>query len=261
MISEGQLKKFKNWFKNYVEFIYSSDKQNKSVYEIKYKHTLGVCVEITDIGNYCGLSKSELRLAESIALFHDLGRFEQYLKFKTFADHKSLNHSYLAIKILKKHKILKDINPGSLNLIYSAIENHNRKEIPFEIMGDELFYSKLLRDADKIDIFKVVIDNYTNKMDKNEVIELDLPDLPEIIEDNFLDIESGRIIKKENLKTLNDFKLMQISWLFDVNFERSFEIIKERCYLEKIFETLPKNEKLNQLKKRVLTYLENAVVK
>ncbi|MBN2520918.1 MAG: HD domain-containing protein [Bacteroidales bacterium] len=261
MISEGQLKKYKTWFKNYVETFYSNDKQNKNVYKIKYEHSLGVCTEINDIGNFCGLSKSELRLAESIALFHDLGRFEQYLKFRTFADHKSLNHSYLAIKILKEYKILKDIDAGTLNLIYSAIENHNRKEIPYEIIGDELFYSKLLRDADKIDIFKVVIDSYTNEMDKNEAIELDLPDLPEIIEDNFLDIESGRIIKKENLKTLNDFKLMQISWLFDVNFERSFVIIKERCYLEKIFETLPKNEKINQIKKRVLNYLKDAVVK
>ena len=104
-------------------------------------------------------------------------------------------------------------------------------------------------------------DYYESILNENNVLELDLPDLPEILEQNFLDIESGLLIKKENLRTQNDFKLMQISWLFDVNFERTFEIIKDRCYLEKIFEFLPKNEKINKIKLNMLQYLNEAIIK
>jgi hypothetical protein len=41
------------------------------------------------------------------------------------------------------------------------------------------------------------------------------------------------------MKTLNDFKLLQISWVFDLNFTRSYEILKDRQYIERIAETLP----------------------
>jgi hypothetical protein len=201
-----------------------------------------------------------LRLAELIALFHDLGRFEQYEKYKTFSDSNSLNHSFLAIKIIKQYKLFKDFDQGLQNLIFTAIENHNKRVIPYEIIGNELFFSKLLRDADKVDIFKVVTEYYTNKTENNGAVELDLPDLPDIIEENYLDIESGKLISKKNLRTLNDFKLMQISWLFDVNFERTFEIIKEKSYLEKIFDTLPRNKKIDKIKKNVFQYLHNTVI-
>lgn len=260
MISDKQLIENKEWFRNYVENFYINDKPNAELYKIKYDHSLRVCEEIRDIGMHCGLSNSELNIAEFIALYHDLGRFEQYHKFKTFTDHKSINHSFLAIKILKQHKLLADFDGDLINLIYTAIENHNTKDINHKVIGMELFYAKLLRDADKVDILRVVTNYYDSITNKNNAIELDLPDLPEIEEQNFLDIESGKLISKENLRTLNDFKLMQISWLFDLNFERSFEIIKDKCYIDKIFNVLPQNDKIRKLKVNVMQYLNESVM-
>ena len=42
-----------------------------------------------------------------------------------------------------------------------------------------------------------------------------------------------------DLKTLNDFKLLQIGWIYDVNFGRTFQIVRERGYLERIRESIP----------------------
>ena len=53
---------------------------------------------------------------------------------------------------------------------------------------------------------------------------------------------------------------MQISWLFDVNFERTFEIIKDRCYLDKIFKLLPQNKKIDKIKVNVMQYLNEAII-
>src|SRR3989304_1770622 len=188
MISADKLNAFKGWLKNYVETFYKSDEKNKNVYQIKYEHSLRVCKEIIDIGSHCDMPESQLRLAELIALFHDLGRFEQFHKYSTFSDVKSVNHAFLAIKILKEHRLFAGFDEDLINLIYTAIENHNVRTIPHDVLGDGLFFSKLLRDADKIDIFKVVTDYYVNKTFRNEAIELDLPDLPEILEDNYLDV-------------------------------------------------------------------------
>jgi hypothetical protein len=67
------------------------------------------------------------------------------------------------------------------NLLLSVILYHNRAELPEDETEGCLFFAKLLRDADKLDIWRVVTDYYHNKNGhQNSSIELDLPDIPEI---------------------------------------------------------------------------------
>ena len=261
MVSKAQVNNYKIWFKEYYSSFKTEDKVFNNIIELKFQHSLRVCREIIDIGKHCDLPQNQLRLAETMALFHDLGRFQQYRDYQTFSDNKSIDHAELAINILKEYDLLSDIEEKNKILIYKAIENHNKIEIPFDTFGDELFFSKLLRDADKIDVFKVVTDYYENKhLYNGSTIELDLPDFPDIQDNNYTDIVSGRIIKSENLKTLNDFKLMQISWLYDINFTRSFEKINENGYIQKIFAVLPQDEKILHIKSNVFKYISKALV-
>jgi hypothetical protein len=44
--------------------------------------------------------------------------------------------------------------------------------------------------------------------------------------------------------------------VYDINFPRSLELVRERGYLEKIYAVLPKTEKTEQLYRRLKTYLE-----
>jgi len=46
------------------------------------------------------------------------------------------------------------------------------------------------------------------------------------------------------VKNLNDFKLLQIGWIFDINFDITMQTIKSRRYLEMIRDVLPKSEKI-----------------
>jgi hypothetical protein len=41
------------------------------------------------------------------------------------------------------------------------------------------------------------------------------------------------------LRTLNDFKLLQLSWVFDLNFPESFRLVRELRYLERLVALLP----------------------
>jgi hypothetical protein len=99
----------------------------------------------------------------------------------------------------------------------------------------------MVRDADKIDIWHIVTEYYHNSTNKhNPAIELDLPNTPMLSAPVYNSLMRGQIVQTTDVKTLNDFKLLQIGWIYDVNFSRTFEIIKEKKYLEKIWDVLPK---------------------
>jgi hypothetical protein len=44
------------------------------------------------------------------------------------------------------------------------------------------------------------------------------------------------------LKTVNDLKLLQVGWVFDLNFPRTYQIFQQRRYLEKLSEALPQTK-------------------
>ena len=79
----------KEWFAEYVETFRSDNHEIQQNIELKKGHTKRVYNEILKIGAQLGLNSQEMNLAETIALFHDVGRFEQYFRYKTFSDHLS----------------------------------------------------------------------------------------------------------------------------------------------------------------------------
>ena len=248
MISNTQLAEIKNWYTEFVESFYTSDEDFNYNVKIKIDHTMRVCKEITDISESLQFSEKEIRLAEVIALLHDVGRFEQLAKYKTSVDIHSEDHALLSVKIIDDNDILKHFDELTSEVIKCAIANHNKMEIPAELSGDCLHYARLLRDADKIDIWYVVTEYYQNKgSKKNEYIELGLPDKPEISDEVCEDLLGGSIVRTVNLQSLNDMKLLQLGWVYDINFQRSFEIIREREYLKKIYAVLPHSDVVNEI--------------
>jgi hypothetical protein len=123
-----------------------------------------------------------------------------------------------------------------------------------------LFFTKLLRDADKLDIWRVVTDYYRQKDGKrNGAIELGLPDTPGISDDVYSDLMEGRVVDFTHLRNLNDLKLLQVGWIYDINFAPTFQSIQERGYLKIIRDALPASEKTRKIFSRVLFYLDEQV--
>ena len=247
-IGEKHFKEIKNWFTEYVQSFKDGNEIDRSNIGLKEDHTLRVCKEILYIGKKLDLDDNALRLAEIIALLHDIGRFEQYAVYKTFADRNSENHALLGIKILKKYDVLNGLGESTKKLILRTIEYHNLASLPPEEEEPFLFFMKLLRDADKLDILKVVTDYYHRKENRrNKTIELDLPDTPGISEKVYQDLIHKRIVNMNHMKNLNDFKLVQIGWIFDINFEPTLQCIKSRHYLEMIREVLPETDEIREI--------------
>jgi hypothetical protein len=260
MINQETVSTLRAWFSDYVETFRSGDQEHDRNIDLKDGHTRRVCAEIKDIGKSLRLNLEDLFLAELTALFHDVGRFEQYARYGTFSDHKSEDHAKLGVKILQKNDVLKGLDPSTRELILKVIAYHNRLAIPEGETEACVFFTKLLRDADKIDIWRVVTDYY-RQVDgtRNGTIELGLPDGPEISDEVCADLKAGRIVRMGDMKTLNDFKLLQMAWIYDVNFPRTFEIVRERGYMEMIRDALPQSEKVAEMYDTIRSYLEERI--
>ena len=120
----------KNWFANYVQTFKVGDTKSQRNIVLKEEHTKLVCKNILDIGGKLGLSNEDLQLAEVIALLHDIGRFEQYARYQTFADHHSVNHAEFGVGILQENGVLRKLDESTRNLVLRTISYHNRAALP-----------------------------------------------------------------------------------------------------------------------------------
>ena len=49
------------------------------------------------------------------------------------------------------------------------------------------------------------------------------------------------MVRLSTVKTLNDYKIMQLSWIYDLNFTTSFSILSELDCIQQLASTLPSN--------------------
>lgn len=257
MLNDNTFLDIKKWFSDYVKTFAASDREMQGNFDLKEQHTYRVCEEMAGIASTLLIDKDLRILAQIVALLHDVGRFEQYARYRTFVDKKSENHAELGLKIIEKYSVLNGLAADYQQLVKCAVCNHNRAEIPEEIDGAALMLSRLIRDADKLDIWKIVCEYYNkNGGGRNKAIELDLPDESTISEPVFKDVLAGRIVRNTELKSLNDFKLLQLAWVFDLNFGYSLEQFRNRGYLQVIAGKLTDREKSEQIVFEINKFVE-----
>src|SRR5574337_68350 len=171
------LNDLKDWFFAYCRSFYSSDPADQKNILTKEEHTRRVMENITDIGRHIGMGAEKLRLAEAVALFHDVGRFPQYQRYKTFRDSASTNHAALGASVLTEKDALRGLHRRERELILHAVTLHNVFSVPEKLDEESLLLVKLIRDADKLDIWRVFVDFYASPdEDRASAVALGLPD-------------------------------------------------------------------------------------
>ncbi len=253
-ISEDMICDLTRWFDSYTSDILEAQHADEHIL-LKIEHTKRVCDEIEMIGRSIALDQDAMRLAYVIALFHDIGRFDQFATYKTFVDRDSVDHAQHGVAILKRLPLFDSFSHKVRSIILIAIEHHNKAYLP-DLPEDVLLYAKLIRDADKLDIYKVVTDYYQRtEPEENRVIQLGLPDTEGVSPAVCGDLLEHRIVLSEHLQNLNDFKLLQAAWIFDCNFPATYKAIKEREYLEILKKQLPQTEQITALFEDLQSYL------
>jgi hypothetical protein len=116
---------------------------------------------------------------------------------------------------------------------------HNVFTVPASVNGDGRLFLNLIRDADKLDIWRVFVDHF--QLPENQrasAVTLGLADLPECTPEVLACIVRCEMVNLSMLRTLNDFKLLQISWIFDLHFPASFRLALERGHLSRLAATI-----------------------
>lgn len=252
---------FHQWFHNYVSSFYSTDTHIQKNIVLKEEHTVRVVKNIINLANSLNLTEGEMDIAETIALFHDIGRFEQFSKYQTYRDGKSENHALLGLRVLEETKVLHCLEPEEKILIQKSIGYHNVCSLPFDEEDKVLLFSRLIRDADKLDSLDIIVNYMENRdQEKNEALE-DYPDTPDYSARLIDDLMNNRNIDYTQVKTVNDMKLTFLAWLLDVNFNLTLREMQEKQYLERIIDVLPRSEVIRKVYHHLREYIASSIRK
>ena len=225
---------------------------NEEAIRRKYEHSYRV-MELGDKIVYSlGLEEDDSFLACMIGLLHDIGRFEQWTKYKTFKDFESVDHSDIAINLLFNDNYIKKFNleEKDYELVKTAILNHNKHEIDKSIKDEHiLLHSKIIRDADKIDILY--------QLSNPKIIRMDESD-DEISDSVINEFKNHKSIRYENIRNDNDRVISSISLIFDLNFDYSKKLIIQKEYLERMYEYLENKKLFKEYFDEAIKYLKGS---
>ena len=251
------LSSYYEWFEGYASRVHCPDAEIEKNILLKLSHTTRVCKNIIAIAGSLGMKEEDLALAQALALFHDVGRFEQLRIFGSFNDSTTVDHALLGLKVVNNSKVISCLSKRERNIIRKSIWYHNKYQIPVTEKADVILFSKLIRDADKLDILGIIAEHFeTRDRHPNQALDFGLIDELGLTEQAVSDILQGKMVRIAALKTLGDLRLMYSSWIFDINFPATLACIKERGYLERLLADLSLEPEILQVKDFLQAHME-----
>ena len=249
------LKRMHSWMSAYMKSFYTDDEEVQNGILIKEKHTGYVTANCVELAKYLNLSQHDIELAEIIGLFHDVGRFYQYQKYKTFNDAQSEDHAELAFKVIDDLEFFNELDAKDNEVMRFAIQNHNKKTVAPTDDERKILFAKLIRDADKLDIYRV-LEPYFAQENAAKMPNFITGRSPEISPDFIKNFVEGEQADFNKIRTNGDRKIVRLMWIYDINFKWTMEKIVERGYIEKIVENLPMDAEVAKGVQRLRQHVE-----
>jgi hypothetical protein len=228
------------WFDRYTRFFDLS----VPMIEMKRRHSLSVMRIGEDLTRALSWPEDETRTGIAACLLHDTGRFTQYRDFGTYSDGASIDHGERGFDVLRAEFFGDSGGPADeagREAVLQAVKWHNKKELPANLPHETAQVCRLARDADKLDIFALV----RQRMEEGTIRELlprhkmDAPLSPRLLDE----VEACGSGSYKNASSLLDFLLIQLTWVFDLNFAPSRQTVRENGTLSFIRDRFPKNDR------------------
>lgn len=248
-------------FEAYYKSIVDVNPEHKENLEIKYDHSYRVAELCEVLATKLNWNKVEKSQAYVTGLLHDIGRFKQLIEYNTFNDSKSVDHAALSVEIVKELELFDEFEEEQANAIGKAIFSHNKRELPKNCNEDERQLASILRDADKLDILKVITDYYTNpRAVPNHTLTWELPKGNQVSPEVAKQVINHLLVRKEDVASQIDIKVMQLSWVYDLNFKPSFQLLMDKRYPEKIYGTMSKSDTVIQIYRTIKVFAQNKLM-
>ena len=217
----------------YVDTFRGADGALPTMMQLKLTHTTMVVRNAGLIAAGEAFDVQTRRVALAAALLHDTGRFEQLKRYNTFKDSDSVDHAVFSHDIVREKGWLDGWPASARTVILNAVLWHNRRDLPDGIDALTAAAAHTVRDADKLDIFRVLEDQVAHtdwRSDSRAFWNLAVSARPNplVVEA----IEARRPVDYQNIASLSDFVLIQVGWMIsDLHFATSRRICRERDHL------------------------------
>lgn len=249
----------KNVINAFAEYVRNYDPSDEKI-KLKIDHTYRVAGLCQRIAESLGLSEPDVDIAWLLGMLHDIGRFEQIRRFGTFNDAQSVDHAEFGADLLLKEGLIRKFAEGyyeecelaepenqedeqiiknnehhnkDTGLLEMAIRQHNKYRVKEDLTERQRMFCDILRDADKVDIFKVnadipmeIIYDVTTEELKNGIIT------KEVLESFY----KKETVLKSVRRSAVDHIVGHISLLFELVYKESYRQAKEQGYVYKLLD-------------------------
>lgn len=248
----------KQHFDRYVANYNASDIKVR----LKIEHTYRVAENCRDIAESLLLPQEDVFLAWTIGMLHDFGRFEQIKRYGTFLDKMSVDHAAFGADLLFKEGMISDYMPeeniAERIICEKAIRSHNAFEVPDNYSEREKVFADIIRDADKLDIFKAVTDYPFHELYNITEEELNsLTVTPEVMKC----VDDKVTVNHSLRRNVLDHMVGHFCLIYGLVFDRSLKLLAEQKYYEKLLKYCGGNpvarQQFSEIKDKINSYLCN----
>ena len=235
--------------------------------DLKVKHTYQVVENAKKLANKLNLNEEDKTLAELIALLHDIGRFEE-LKVTNRFDSSKFDHAKHGVKMLFEDGLIKKFVEDRKydEIIKKAVENHSLKEIEKGLSEKELLHAKIIRDADKLDNYRVKIEEKVETIFPGKMKERSELENSTITDKVYETVKNKNCVDIKDRKTILDFWVCVLAFAFDFNFNESYELVKKENYINRLidrfdYKNKDSKEKMEDIRNILNNFIEEKINK
>lgn len=227
---------FKNFLNKYRD-------KNELGFDLKVVHTYHVVDNAKAIATNLNLSEEDINLAELIGLLHDIGRFEELTALKRF-DSVGFDHASYGVKMLFEDNMIRNfIEDDSYDeIIKVAIDNHSRLAIQDGLNDRCLLHSKIIRDADKLDNFRVKKEEKIEAIFPGKVKNEDDLENSTLSDKVFETVKKNKCVDIHDRVTILDYWVCVLAFVFDLNFKETYQIVKDNNYINILIDRFKYND-------------------
>ena len=230
------LRELTRLYDEYVDGYRNPDRSLPSLMQLKRTHTGFVVKNAELIADGEKFDAETREAALAAALLHDTGRYEQIKVYNTFRDSDSVDHAVFSHDIVKEKgwlgALVPDARRRDANLTADLYPPTRETPAVFGALTEAC--SHTVRDADKLDIFRVLEDQVEHTDWKGDSrafwnLAVSAPPNPVVVDC----IEKGLPVDYQHIKSLSDFVLIQVGWMLSgLHYRTSRRICRERGHLE-----------------------------
>ncbi len=252
-------KNIESWFEEYAQRILAENVEMQDNIELKKKHILKA-VELTVhlAGTMDKYADLDIDAAKIAAIARHLARLNTFAKADAGEEVLGEKNIDACIAIIEEEKVLEALSEERKTTVLEALKYAESSTFPKSLSGEVISIVKLVDDACKVAALDVAAEYYSReRQGTNKIIEFNLPDKFEISAKLQKRIMDDKVANTKDVHSIKDLKLMQMSWVFGLNFKESCKIVYNKSYIKKIYETLPKSDKIIDMYRRMRIHLEN----